>query len=188
LLHKEAAQASAKTTCAAKTTMLENTTCLVPLTQSQFAIVSPEDFEWAMQFKWQAQKSEKTNGVLWYARRRSVGPNRMSFLMHREIARRAGLPDSPDYDHKDRNSLNNTRENLRPCTRSQSNANRCKFSGKTTSKLKGAYWHKVMGKWASGIKMNGKRIPLGYFDTDVEAHEAYMAASRKYHGEFACAG
>lgn len=42
-----------------------------------------------------------------------------------------------------------------------------------TSKYKGVAWHKRDGKWTSVIVINGKTKHLGYFKTEIEAHEAY---------------
>jgi len=36
----------------------------------------------------------------------------------------------------------------------------------------------------ANIKANGKRFYLGRFKTEEAAHEAYKAASLRYHGEF----
>lgn len=107
--------------------------------------------------------------------------------MHWDVAKRAGLPDAPEYDHKDRNPLNNTRINLRPATRSLNNANRQKPTG-TSSKYKGAHWDKSRNKWHSKIKVNGRTINLGRFDDEQDAADAYAAAAMKYFGEFARLG
>ena len=43
-----------------------------------------------------------------------------------------------------------------------------------TSKLKGVSWHKSKGKWRACITVNGKSKHIGYFDSEEEAHEAYL--------------
>lgn len=55
------------------------------------------------------------------------------------------------------------------------------------SGLKGAFYHAAHRgkKWRSQIKVFGTLKHLGYFNTAIEAHEAYMAAARRYFGRFA---
>jgi len=36
-------------------------------------------------------------------------------------------------------------------------------------------------KWRARIKVDGKNIPLGRFDTEIEAKNAYLEAKKKYH-------
>jgi hypothetical protein len=76
----------------------------------------------------------------------------------------------------------NRLSNLRECTRSQNHANRRKFR---CNGLKGASFHKCSGRWAAQIGKNGKVIHLGLFNSELEAHNAYMAAAKQLHGEFA---
>lgn len=43
------------------------------------------------------------------------------------------------------------------------------------------YWfNKKTGKFRASIKVNNKKIYLGYFDTPEEAHEAYLYAEKIY--------
>lgn len=87
-------------------------------------------------------------------------------------------------DHINGNGLDNRRENLRLATKSQNNANR-RISKNNKSGYKGVSWHKASGKWVAGIKVNGKSINLGGYDTPEQAHKAYCDAAIKYFGEFA---
>ena len=88
----------------------------------------------------------------------------------------------PTADHKDRNPSNTKWDNLREATWSQSNANQ-KPRGR--SGLKGAAWSEAAQKWKSSVRVKGRRIHLGYFDTAKEANQAYTVAARQHHGEFA---
>lgn len=51
---------------------------------------------------------------------------------------------------------------------------------KFTSTYKGVCWYKNSGKWKAGLTLNGKSINLGYFDTEIEASEAYQNALKLY--------
>lgn len=45
---------------------------------------------------------------------------------------------------------------------------------KTKGKLFGTIYIKRVNKWRAGTKRNGKTIHLGYFNTELEAHQAYL--------------
>lgn len=152
----------------------------IPLTQGQVALVDDEDFEWLNRWKWYALDRGRT----FHARRTvRIGEKRnaKNVWMHREILR---TPQGMYTDHKDCNGLNNQKSNLRACTSRESAMNR-RASVKTTSHLKGAKYKKESNRWNAGIMVNKKSIWLGSFDTQDEAHQAYIVAAYKYHGEFA---
>lgn len=87
-------------------------------------------------------------------------------------------------DHKNHNTLDNQRANLRLATYSQSCANRRSFKN-ASSKYLGVGFEKDKQKWAARIRVNKKGIRLGAFAREVDAAKAYDEAAKKYHGEFA---
>lgn len=48
------------------------------------------------------------------------------------------------------------------------------YKPKWMSEYKGVSFHKLRNKWTATITVNGKRKHIGYFRTDLEAHEAYQ--------------
>ena len=95
----------------------------------------------------------------------------------------------PDHeiDHKDTDSLNDRIENLREATGSQNKAN-TRIRKNNTSGIKGVAWRKDKNKFRARITVDRREICLGHFDTEEEAREAYLSASRKYFGEFSNPG
>lgn len=89
---------------------------------------------------------------------------------------------SKHLDHKDCNPSNNRWENLREATYRENrlNVRKCGRSG-----LKGASWSTAGQRWKSSIRVNGRRIHLGYFDAAQDAHLAYVEAAKEHYGEFA---
>jgi hypothetical protein len=86
-------------------------------------------------------------------------------------------------DHKNRNTLDNRRENLREATFAQNAQNRSNRRDNTSGR-KGVFPYKVPGKWRAQIKVRGKYKFLGVFPTKDEAAEAYAAAAKRHYGEF----
>lgn len=74
-------------------------------------------------------------------------------------------------DHIDGNGLNNRMSNLREVTNRENLQNRnCHRSGK----LVGAHFHKKENCWMSKINIGYTQIFIGRFDTQEEAHQAYL--------------
>lgn len=87
------------------------------------------------------------------------------------------------YDHKDRDELNNTRDNLREANKFQNAQNKSPVGG--TSIYKGVSWYFNKKLWRARITKEGKRIHLGYFTTEIAAAKAYDSHAKILHGEFA---
>lgn len=137
--------------------------------QGKFALVDDEDFERLNQFKWYLSNTG-------YA---STSGGRK--LMHSLLM---NTPPKMHTDHKDHNSLNNQKSNLRVCTCAQNVINQEKKSG-LSSKYKGVCWDKINKKWESYFWLNDKKRKLGRFSSEEDAALAYNLAAFKHFGEFA---
>lgn len=88
-----------------------------------------------------------------------------------------------NYDHINRNELDNRKENLRPATKSQ-NAQNNSISANNTSGFTGVHWVKHLNKWCSRININKKRVLLGYFNKKEDAIVSRLQAEAIYYKEF----
>lgn len=141
---------------------------VVPLTRGQTTVVDEGDVHIVAAYTWQAHPRRDRQGF--YA----VSSN--GVRMHRLLL---GVNDSRIVDHIDGDGLNNRRSNLRAGTQSQNCVNRKRTPGKH---MRGA--RPKAGKWQGYIKYQGKQRSLGYFDTEAEAHVAYVEESRRLHGDW----
>jgi len=150
----------------------------IPLTRGMFALVDECDYALVNAFKWYAKEEHG----LFYAIRTVCGGkcsmHRMIMLATREI------PVGMVIDHKNRNGLDNRRDNLRLATPAQNNFNRT-YKRKSRSKLRGVVWHEKLSKWQAQIKCGRKNFYLGLFGSAAEAAIAYDAKAREMFGEFA---
>ena len=89
-----------------------------------------------------------------------------------------------EIDHRDGDGTNNRWANLREATSSE-NLRNCPAPRTNTTGHKGTCFDKKTGKFIAGLRVNGRRMNLGSFETHEEAIRAYRAAARKHHGEFA---
>lgn len=151
---------------------------LVKVLPDKYAKVEPVDYHEISQYTWWAKEScGKYSAV-----RLVPGGNCGKVVyMHRQIM---DAPEGKLVDHKNRDSMDNRRCNLRFATKGQNNMNQGGRRG-ASSEYKGVSWYKPKKCWRGMIKVNGKNKSLGYFESEVKAAKAYDEAARKYHGEFA---
>lgn len=150
----------------------------IPLSRGLEAIVDDADHEWLSQWKWTADLAP--NGKFYAHRMVKQDSGRRKVRMHQLLCARG--PNG--VDHKNGDSLDNRRENLRPCSKSQNACNRG-VQRNSTSGFKGVSRRKDNGLWAAYIKHCGKRRHLGLHETKVGAAIAYNIAAIQLHGEFA---
>jgi hypothetical protein len=156
----------------------------IPLTQRQVALVDAADYERLSQYRWCAQRSRGTRSFI-AVRNSPAGSGKRSHVrMAREIME---APPGVQVDHKDHNTLNNQRGNLRLATPAQNQQN-VRLSARNTSGFKGIWFDKQKRKWRAEIRANTVRTRLGWHRSPERAHAAYLEAAYRLHGEFACPG
>lgn len=140
------------------------------LTQKQVAVIDDNDYKIVKDYKWYAiiSKTKRT----YYA---ASTINKKMVQMHRLILKAST---GQLVDHIDGNGLNNLRENIRICNKTENNRNRHSTVG--VSKYKGVTWHKPTKKWRARITVNSKKIHLGLFLLETSAAEAYDKKLKNY--------
>jgi len=101
--------------------------------------------------------------------------NRVVYYAHNQDWNLYDCSTNNFIDHIDQNPLNNHISNLRVATTSENQQNQ---------NVKGYSYHKGMKKWQPQLRLNGKNIYLGYYDTEEEAREGYLKAKREHHPFF----
>ncbi len=104
---------------------------------------------------------------------RKVGAKKI--YLHREVLQ------APLVDHRNEDTLDCRRENLRAATRSQNGANRG-ANANNKSGYKGVSFDKRTGKWLAQLQVQGRKVWLGRFPTPETAHEAYATAAKREFG------
>lgn len=169
----------------------------IPLTQGVIALVDDDCFEWLNQFKWHAILRRKT----WYAKRwRTEKGREFHIFMHRLIM---SAPEGMEVDHRIHRTMedkivDNRRENLRICTRSENQRN--KRAGKSCkSGLPGVHWCKTKKRWIARItesmetiqlgrvqiEIPLKRVVLGHFVNFDDSKAVRLEAEKEIYGAFA---
>lgn len=153
----------------------------IPLTKGYVAFVGTADGDLA-QHKW-CSLIQPTGNV--YAKRgesRKIVKHHHSVLIHRVIMERIlgrVLEKAERVDHKNGDTLDNARSNLRLATHAQ-NMRNSKRRKNNTSGYKGVNFYR--GRWRAQIQHNNRGITIGMFDTP---EEAYCAKALELQGEFA---
>lgn len=155
----------------------------IPLTQNKEALVDDDDFERMAQYSWSAIYHKGNRS--WYAARNIwlCGDKFKKQYMARLIV---NAKPHEEVDHANHDTLDNQKENLRVCTRTQNAQNRKKRRfGRvgTWSKFKGVM--KKGNLWVVRICYNGKRHFVGGYKDETDAAMSYDNEARKHFGKFA---
>lgn len=128
------------------------------------AVVDLHDFDKVKNIKW----SNNGNGY--------IRNSRKNIYIHQAIM---GTEDGLEIDHKDRNPLNNRRNNLRQVTHRSNIYNNPKQTN-NTSGIVGVSWRKDRNRWRAHIKVNQKYKNLGHFINFDDAVEARRKAEEEH--------
>ena len=152
-----------------KNEVIENNNFLVLVTnRNEFIVIDKEDYNKIKDSKWCVSKTG-------YA---VANINKKVVKMHRQIL---GVIDpSQIIDHKNRNKLDNRKENLRICSQKENTRNR----GATRGRELPLGIRKRNGKFEARIMVNRKEINLGGYACLSDAVLARKEGEKKYFGGF----
>jgi len=152
----------------------------IKLTQNKWALVDDEDYKWLSRFTWCAHK---THGGRWAA---ETCIQQKQIYMHRLIMGSVPLRGAIalEVDHINRKPLDNRKQNLTWVTRSENLSNRKKFVNCKQSKYTGINISKNPNNpWTAWLYRDKKKIYIGSFKTEIEAHRARLKFIKKYNKE-----
>lgn len=141
-------------------------------------LIDEADWDSVSARNWGVQKS----GRLRYAARsvyRDGGSRKLG--LHRFLL---DAPAGSEVDHRNGDTLDNRRANLRVCTRSENGRNLHRTCG--LSKYKGVHYDKRGGRWIAQIRIQGGRFRKRIRPDERSAALAYDEMARAEFGEFAC--
>ena len=143
----------------------------IAVRKSGVVMVDDEDYEYVNQFCWYSDSFH------YVFLTKGKEDNFRRVKMHREIM---NLHDDMVIDHINRDTFDNRKSNLRICTILENNNNKGNIS-KNKDKLKGAYKANYgKNKWYSTLCFNKQHIWLGTFNSELEAHNAYVQAKKEH--------
>lgn len=146
-------------------------------------LLDDEDYERLKEFRYSVGKyTLDRQGRFYFRRNLYVDSKRTTISLHRDIMG-CVYGDGETVDHKDGNTLDCRKENLRFSTHAE-NMRNCKIYTNNTSGIKGVQWHTRIGKWTAQIRVDGVLKHLGYHADIKDAEAAYTKASKEFHGEF----
>ncbi len=146
--------------------------------QDNLIYIDVEDYNKVKNYHWLLKKSKTVIYVVAHLK-----DSTSMIRMHHVILNK------PNYgmviDHKNRNGLDNRKNNLRITTQSGNSAN-SKLKNTSSSGYKGVSYQKDCDKkWVAKITLDYKSIHIGCFNTKEEAAKAYDKKAIELFGEFA---
>jgi hypothetical protein len=144
-------------------------------------LVDDEDAHLLDKYRWRVQSQTKCHRTHRYVV--AWGEGRRLLLLHREIA---GAVKGQVVDHKNHDTLDNRRENVRVCSISENLSNRSKANRITSSHHLGVWLESRDRRkvWYACVTFGGKRVRARFY-TEAEAVAWRNLTAARIHGEFA---
>lgn len=144
------------------------------LASGESTLIDDIDYDYCNQYAWH----QESDGYAY------AWINGKNVSLHSVIAERMGLIKGKYevFDHKDRNHLNNQRNNFRVVTQGFNRFNSKVYSNNACG-VKGVAYYTTNNMYRAHISFNKRYIHLGYFKTFEEAVAKRREAELLYYGE-----
>lgn len=119
--------------------------------------------------------SHWSNGTGTYYVAAKIPGSEISIRLHRFLL---NDPSGKVVDHINHDTLDNRKNNLRPITSAENAQNRKGAARHNVTNIRGVIWDRFTNKWRAVLRVDGKQIHLGRFNTIEEANEI-VTAKRK---------
>lgn len=158
----------------------------IKLTKDECAIVDDEDYPYLSNFKWHLSNDKsgyRYAGTGLYLENQTITVPMHYFLTKRTLGKCVVF--------KNKNSLDNRKENLIICSVSESKHQNRKYKMRSdnrtglSSKHKGLTWNKKNKKWQVSIMKGRKRYYIGLFSDEVNGARAFNKRARELYGKYA---
>lgn len=160
---------------------IEGDVAYVPLTRGMTAIIDADDAPLVYGYNWSALKGR--GGLIYAGRGQAVVPLKpVTILLHRFIM--GAGPGDPVVEHRDRDTMNCRRSNLRIADQTINNQN-SSLRKDNLSGYRGVWFEPGKRRtkpWKAQINHKGKMHRLNGFPTAEEAARAYDAKALELYG------
>ncbi len=150
----------------------------IELNNGKFALVDDEDYAYLSRFNWSLSCGRYVVLQIYQHNGKSVSLSMPEFLIKKEFFWQ-------DFIYKNKNPLDNRKENIMLGDHSSRLSYSRKRTAKTSSQFKGVAWSKQKQRWRARINFHQKEIHIGFFINEIEAAEAYNKKAREIYKEFA---
>jgi hypothetical protein len=142
-------------------------------------LIDLEDVDRCKNISWSIQRiryGKDKEYYMYYATNNKLG------MLHRYLV---NAPKGVIADHKDGNTYDNRKQNIRICDYTGNNRN-AGLHVNNKSGHKGVIWYYYhdVNKWWASICVDRKIKSLGYYDDYEDAVKARESAEKKYYGEY----
>jgi hypothetical protein len=155
--------------------------CYIPVNKGYRAKIDAEDYDRVMAHTWRVIR--KDSGRL------KVVTNIMTKSGNRQVSLGQFLMEPPRgkmvYPRRFMDGLDYRKSNLIVCTMKERQRILPKSRRHGSSRFKGVSYVQSLKRWRASIKVDGKSISLGVFESELEAADAYNRAAREYFGDMA---